>query len=85
MANNLTPAKRRQPGRKADDIRLVWKKQAPDTLFAGKSLADLEAALAARQESGETVSELALAFAKRPRKGIFENFFAVSASMSPTS
>lgn len=61
MVNNLTSTKRRRPGRKAEDIRLVWKKQAPDTLFAGKSLADLEAAIAARQESGETVADLALA------------------------
>ena len=61
MATSTPSTKRRQLGRKAEDIRLVWKKQAPDTLFAGKSLADLEAGLAARQESGVTVADLALA------------------------
>ena len=61
MATSTANHKRRRLGRKADDIRLVWKKQAPDAVFAGKTLADLEAALAASQESGENVSVLALA------------------------
>ena len=61
MATSTPSTKRRQLGRKAEDIRLVWKKQASDTLFAGKSLADLEAGLAARQEFGVAVADLALA------------------------
>jgi hypothetical protein len=53
MATTTTSTKRRRPGRKAEDIRLVWKEQAPEAVFAGKPLAELEAALAALQESTE--------------------------------
>jgi hypothetical protein len=58
MATPTTSTKRRQPGRKAEDIHLVWKEQAPDAVFAGKSLADLEAARAAAKMSNEDVSKL---------------------------
>lgn len=53
MANNKTTSRRRRPGRKAEDIRLAWKEQAPDAVFAGKPLAELEAALTELQESNE--------------------------------
>ncbi len=53
MANKTTSPKRRRPGRKAEDIRLVWKEQAPEAVFAGKPLVDLEAALTALQQSNE--------------------------------
>lgn len=53
MANKTTSNKRRRPGRKAEDIRLVWKEQAPEAVFAGKPLVDLEAALTALQQSNE--------------------------------
>ena len=53
MATTTTSTKRRRPGRKAEDIRLVWKEQAPEAVFAGKPLADLEAALLELQKSDE--------------------------------
>lgn len=53
MANNTTSTQRRRPGRKALDIRLVWKEQAPEAVFAGKTLAELEASLADVQQSNE--------------------------------
>jgi hypothetical protein len=53
MANKTTSIKRRRPGRKAEDISLVWKEQAPEAVFAGKPLVDLEAALAGLQESNK--------------------------------
>lgn len=53
MANNTTSTQRRRPGRKAEDIRLVWKEQAPEAVFAGKTLAELEASLADVQQSNE--------------------------------
>ncbi len=53
MATSTTSTQRRRPGRKAEDIRLVWKEQAPDAVFAGKSLAELEASLAALQQTSE--------------------------------
>jgi hypothetical protein len=53
MANTNTSTKRRRPGRKAEDIRLVWKEQAPEAVFAGKPLVDLETALAAVQQANE--------------------------------
>ena len=39
--------KGRGPARKAQDIKLAWKELAPDVTFGGKTLADLEAAIAA--------------------------------------
>ena len=53
MANALTSTQRRRPGRKAEDIRLVWKEQAPEAVFADKPLAELEASLAELQQSNE--------------------------------
>jgi hypothetical protein len=53
MANATTYTKRRRPGRKAEDIHLVWKEQAPDAVFAGKPLAELETALAAVKQANE--------------------------------
>lgn len=53
MAKTNTSTKRRRPGRKAEDIRLVWKEQAPEAVFAGKPLAELEAAITALQQSNE--------------------------------
>lgn len=53
MATSTTSTKRRRPGRKAEDIRLVWKEQAPEAVFAGKPLADLEAAIAGLQLTNE--------------------------------
>jgi hypothetical protein len=53
MATKTTSTKRRRPGRKAEDIRLVWKEQAPEAVFAGIPLADLEAALLELQQSTE--------------------------------
>ena len=53
MAN--TTNRRRQPGQKADDIHRVWKEQAPDSVFGGKSLADFEAALTALKQANEDV------------------------------
>jgi hypothetical protein len=53
MPNRPQTTKRRQPGRKAADIRLVWKEQAPAALFAGKTLAELETAIAAVDGANE--------------------------------
>jgi hypothetical protein len=53
MANAATSTKRRRPGRKAADIRLVWKEQAPEAVFAGKTLAELEAAYAELKQCDE--------------------------------
>jgi len=53
MASKPNTTKRRQPGRKAADIRLVWKEQAPEALFAGKTLAELEAAIGAVEAANE--------------------------------
>ena len=53
MATKTTSTKRRRPGRKAEDIHLVWKEQAPDAVFAGKPLAELETTLAAVQQANE--------------------------------
>jgi hypothetical protein len=53
MATKNTSTKRRQPGRKAEDIHMVWKHQAPDAEFAGKPLTELEAALVAVQQANE--------------------------------
>ena len=50
-----TTNRRRQPGQKADDIHRVWKEQAPDSVFGGKSLADFEAALTALKQANEDV------------------------------
>jgi hypothetical protein len=58
MANAPTSTKRRRPGRKAEDIHLVWKEQAPNAVFAGKSLTDLETALDAVQEAGREIAKL---------------------------
>ena len=51
MATKTTSTKRRRPGRKAEDISLVWKEQAPEAVFAGKPLVDLETSLAELQQS----------------------------------
>lgn len=51
----MATKKRRQPGEKAEDIHRVWKKQAPGSVFGGKSLADLEAALEAVKQANEEV------------------------------
>ena len=53
MANSTTSTKRRRPGRKAEDIRLVWKEQAPEAVFAGKTLADLVASLGDLNQASE--------------------------------
>ena len=53
MASKTNTTKRRRPGRKAADIRLVWKEQAPEALFAGKTLAELEAAIGAVDAANE--------------------------------
>ena len=53
MANARPSTQRRRPGRKAEDIRLVWKEQAPEAVFAGKTLAELEASLVELQQSNE--------------------------------
>ena len=51
MATSTPYTKRRRPGKKAEDILLVWKEQAPEAVFAGKSLVDLEDTLTGLQES----------------------------------
>ena len=53
MAKNATPNQRRRPGRKAEDMHRAWKEQAPEAEFAGKSLADLEAAITALEQISE--------------------------------
>lgn len=53
MANTNTTPRRRQPGRKAEDIRLAWKEQAPEAVFAGKTLANLEASITELQQCDE--------------------------------
>lgn len=53
MANKKTYRKSRRPGRKAEDIRLAWKEQAPEAVFAGKPLGEFEAALTELQQSTE--------------------------------
>jgi hypothetical protein len=58
MANNTTSTKRRQPGRKAEDIRRAWKEQAPEALFAGKAVADFEMSITALQLANEDVAKL---------------------------
>ena len=58
MANNTTSTKRRQPGKKAEDIRRAWKEQAPEALFAGKAVADFEMSITALQLANEDVAKL---------------------------
>jgi hypothetical protein len=58
MANKNTSTKRRQPGRKAEDIRRAWKEQAPEALFAGKAVADLETSIEALQLANEEIAKL---------------------------
>ncbi|MEY3895465.1 MAG: hypothetical protein RLZZ214_984 [Verrucomicrobiota bacterium] len=53
MGTSTAYNQRRRPGRKAEDIRLVWKEQAPQAVFAEKPLAELEATLAELQQSNE--------------------------------
>ncbi|MEX1116548.1 MAG: hypothetical protein WEB53_14975 [Akkermansiaceae bacterium] len=53
MATSNTSSKRRRPGRKAEDICLVWKEQAPEAEFAGITLAELESSLTELQQSNE--------------------------------
>ncbi|GAA5483858.1 hypothetical protein [Haloferula sargassicola] len=47
MDTATTNTKGRGPARKAQDIKLAWKELAADATFGGKTLADLEAAIAA--------------------------------------
>jgi hypothetical protein len=42
-----------QLGRKAEDFRIAWKQQAPEATFGGKTLADLEADIAALDDAIE--------------------------------
>lgn len=58
MANNSTSSKRRQPGRKAEDIRRAWKEQAPEAVFAGKSVADFETSIAVLKLASEELANL---------------------------
>jgi hypothetical protein len=58
MAANATSTRRRRPGRKADDIRRAWREQAPDAVFAGKSLADLEALMSVFTQVSEQLKVL---------------------------
>lgn len=58
MANNTTTPKRRQPGKKAEDIRRAWKEQAPEAVFAGKSVADFESSIAALKLASEELAKL---------------------------
>ncbi len=51
MDNTSTYNKRRRPARKAEDFRLAWKELAPDATFAGKTLAEFEAALVPLQDA----------------------------------
>ncbi len=55
MANATTNNQRRQLGRKAEDFRIAWKHQAPESTFGGKTLADLEADIAALDAATEGV------------------------------
>ena len=55
MANATTNTQRRQLGRKAEDFRIAWKEQAPEATFGGKTLADLEADIAALESANEGV------------------------------
>ncbi len=55
MANTSTSTQRRQLGRKAEDFRIAWKQQAPETTFGGKTLAELEADIAALASANEEV------------------------------
>jgi hypothetical protein len=58
MANTSNYYRRRQPGRKAEDFRIAWKTQTPESAFSGKNLADLEASIAALAQAGEKLDEL---------------------------
>jgi len=71
MANTTTSTRRRRPGRKAEDIRLAWREQAPEAVFAGKSLADLDAAITALGEVSEElkIRDQARSAALRVRNG----------------
>lgn len=46
MDTASTNTKGRPPARKAEEILLAWKELAPEATFGGKSVADLEAAIA---------------------------------------
>ena len=58
MAINSNYYKRRQPGRKAEDFRIAWKREAPESVFSGKTLEDLEASIAALAQASEQIDEL---------------------------
>lgn len=58
MSNTSTYYKRRQPGRKAEDFRIAWKNQTPESVFSGKTLEDLEESIAALAQASETLNEL---------------------------
>ncbi|MEX1048093.1 MAG: hypothetical protein WED15_01095 [Akkermansiaceae bacterium] len=58
MANTSTYYRRRQPGRKAEDFRIAWKAQTPESVFSGKNLEDLEASIAALAQASEKLNEL---------------------------
>ena len=60
MANTSITNKRRRPGRKAEVFRIAWNNHAAEAEFAGKTLADLEAALAALEQARKKVTELTL-------------------------
>jgi hypothetical protein len=49
--------RRRQPGRKAEDFRIAWKNQTPESVFSGKSLEDLEGAISALALANEKLDE----------------------------
>lgn len=53
MANTIKQNQRRRPGRKAEDIRRVWKEQAPEAEFAGITLIELETSLVDLQQANE--------------------------------
>ena len=58
MSNSSTYYKRRQSGRKAENFRMAWKNQSPESVFSGKSLEDLEGAIAALDQANEKVEAL---------------------------
>lgn len=45
MDTNATNPKRRRPARKAEDFHSAWKELAPDAMFGGMTLAELETAM----------------------------------------
>ncbi len=58
MDTRNTYNRRRRPARKAEDFLLAWREIAPDATFAGKTLAEFEAATEPFEDAVEKLQTL---------------------------